>query len=261
MHPVHEIPNNKLNELEIVTPESMVQYHMRKKSNHEFILPDRCLFGFFPTLNSIVQQQYQAKNISIHREHPYAVFEHNNIPMSYIRSGIGAPWATALLEETIALGAKKIILFGPCGIVQRDIARGELILIDSAIRDEGTSYHYQKAGLCAFPSSELTDYIDSGLKNRGLAYHKGKTWTTDGLYRETPSKLKMMQKQGCLCVDMEASALFSAAKYRNIDIAGILITHDSIANSMWNPKPTLGNSLPFQPVKLFNILVEIIAMI
>lgn len=255
-----EIFNPNLDESGIITPKSMIQYLTRKKLNHEFNLPDRCLFGFFPNLNSIVQQQYHPKNMIIHKEHPYAVFKHNSIPMSYIRSGMGAPWASVLLEETIALGAKKIIIFGPCGIVRKEIAKGELILIDSAFRDEGTSYHYQKPGPYAFPSCDLTDYIDSRLQSLGLPYHRGKTWTTDALYRETPSKLKIMQEQGCLCVDMEASALFSVANYHNVDIAGFFVACDSIAESIWNQEPPAYKS-SLKPRELFVILTNILSEI
>ena len=180
--------------------------------------------------------------------------------MTYIRSGIGAPWASVLLEETIALGAKKIIVFGPCGIVQKEIARGESILVDSAIRDEGTSGHYQKEDSYAFPSIDLTNCLESKIKSSGLPYHKGKTWTTDGLYRETPSKLKMMREQGCLCVDMEASALFSVAEYRKVDIAGLLITFDSIAEGIWNPNPT-ASKLPAKPIRLLSILFDFLSQV
>jgi len=253
-----EILKNNPKEIPILSPENII-HHLRKKySNIEFALPDLCILSFFPNLNSIIQQQYSAKSFSIHKEHPYQIFKHYGTTMSFIRLGIGASWACALLEETIALGAKKIVFFGPCGIVQNGIGRGELIVLDSAIRDEGTSFHYQKADRCAYPSTGLMDFLETKLKSIGLLYRKGKTWTTDGLYRETPGKMKRMQEEGCLCVDMEASALFSVARYRKIDIAGIFITQDSIAEGIWNPNPTAAKS-PLKPIQLFTTLINILS--
>ena len=159
-----EILKNNLNEPAILSPENMINHLGKKYSNIEFSLPDLCILSFFPNLNSIIQQRYPTKSFSIHKEHPYQIFEHKGTSMSFIRLGIGAPWACALLEETIALGAKKIVFLGPCGIVQNGIERGELIVIDSAIRDEGTSFHYQKADRCAHPSTELVDFLESKLK-------------------------------------------------------------------------------------------------
>jgi len=246
-----------LDESGILSPEGMIQNQVKSHSNQSFKLPELFIFSFFPNLNSTIQKQYTTKTFAIHRSHPYSVLEANGKSLGYIQSGIGAPWASALLEETIVLGAKKIIFFGPCGIIQRGINKGEVILLDSAVRDEGTSSHYEVNGQESFPSEDLTNLMASHLKKLEIPFRKGKTWTTDGLYRETPSKLRHMQDQGCISVDMEASALFSVAQFRKVDIAGLFITFDSIAEGCWNLKPSPNNNL-IKPVQLLTYLIDML---
>ena len=50
--------------------------------------------------------------------------------------------AAGLLEEMIAWGCRKFIACGGCGVLAQEIAVGHLILVTSAVRDEGVSYHY-----------------------------------------------------------------------------------------------------------------------
>jgi len=62
--------------------------------------------------------------------------------LAFFHPGVGAPLAAGLLEEVIAFGCRKFIACGGCGVLEKDIAVGNLIVVPGAIRDEGVSYHY-----------------------------------------------------------------------------------------------------------------------
>ena len=98
------------------------------------------------------------------------------------------------------------VLFGNCGVLDRNIADCSIILPTLALRDEGTSFHD------APPSEEIEvnpryrELFLNVLAERGVPCTMGKTWTTDAFHRETPEKAKRRREQGCVCVEMEASA-------------------------------------------------------
>lgn len=154
--------------------------------------------------------------------------------MGLFLSRVGAPACAAGLEEIIALGAKKIVLFGCCGILNQSIADGKIILPSSAIRDEGTSYHYF-SGSEEEMSVEVssTDIAVQCLKQHGIPYVIGKVWTTDAIYRETPEVIEERKKQGCIAVEMECSASLAVAKFRNISIIQFFYGADNLDSDKW----------------------------
>lgn len=164
---------------------------------------------------------------------PVYEIEYRGKKMGLFLSRIGAPACAASLEEIIALGAKKIVLFGCCGILNQSAADGKIILPSSAVRDEGTSYHY-------FPGSEEIDAEDSSaaiaiqcLKRHGIPYVVGKIWTTDAIYRETSEVIEERKKQGCIAVEMECAASLAVAKFRNIPIIQFFYGADNLDSDSW----------------------------
>ena len=150
--------------------------------------------------------------------------------------GVGAPVACGLLEELIAFGVKKIISIGSAGSLQKDLNIGEVVVCDRAIRDEGTSHHYLPNSKYAHASEEMTRKIKDSLNRQGQEYTVGTSWTTDAIYRETIAEIKQYQEEGVLTVEMEASALFAVAEYRNVPIGAILTISDSLADLVWKPE-------------------------
>jgi uridine phosphorylase len=151
---------------------------------------------------------------------------------------IGAPYAVMLLESLIARGAKKVIVVGWCGALKDGLDVGDILLPSNAIVDEGTSKHYKHLDPelpVSAPDLRLFDQLSDYLSSLGIAHEKGAIWTTDAIYRETPKKVESFRNLGASAVEMECSALFSVAEYRNINIAGLLIVSDSVASKTWNP--------------------------
>ena len=158
-------------------------------------------------------------------------------PVVAIQPGIGAPMAAFVLEELIALGARTVVACGGAGVLDREIAVGQLMIPTSAVRDEGTSFHY------APPSREISQdpgmvaAIASTLDRHGVGYRLGKTWTTDAIYRETRARVARRQAEGCAMVEMEASALFAVGAFRDVPVGQILYGGDDVSGlGDWDPR-------------------------
>lgn len=91
-------------------------------------------------------------------------------PIGLYLSRVGAPACAAGIEEIIAYGAKKLVLFGCCGILDEGCTRGKIIVPTSAVRDEGTSYHYIAAAEEILADPYSVDRLSECLKRCGYPY-------------------------------------------------------------------------------------------
>lgn len=146
---------------------------------------------------------------------------------------VGAPAAAGMMEETAAMGARNFVFFGSCGVLDKSIGDGAILVPTHAFRDEGTSYHY-------LPDSEELALPPKGVKRitealdeLGLSWVCGKVWTTDAFYRETPGKIALRKSQGCLAVEMECAALAAVAEFRGLGFAQFLYAADSLDGESW----------------------------
>ena len=124
-------------------------------------------------------------------------------------------------------------MFGACGVLT-DIKEASIILPTSAVRDEGTSFHY------AEPSDEIKlneKYVNRLIqlcKDSSVDFITGKTWSNDAFYRETKGKIIEMQNRGCICVEMECSAMTAFANFRGVNFAQFFYAADSLAKEDWD---------------------------
>ena len=125
---------------------------------------------------------------------------------------VGAPFAVLVAEELMASGCRLLINLTSAGRIAAPAGLAAFLVIERALRDEGTSLHY----LPAAPWSELrADIRDAlvGLRVPGApALLHGSTWTTDAPFRETPSDVARYRAAGVLGVEMEAAALYAFAE-------------------------------------------------
>lgn len=167
---------------------------------------------------------------------PIYELAYNGGKIALVQAGVGSPTAAAQIEELTALGCKKYIACGSCGVLQKEIALGHLIIPIAAVRDEGTSYHYMPPSREAVPSEQAVQIITSALAARQVPYIRAKTWTTDAFYRETPAKIKQRKQEGCVTVEMEASAFMAAALYNNVTFGQILYAGDTLDGAVWDSR-------------------------
>ncbi len=151
---------------------------------------------------------------------------------------IGAPYGSMLLESLIAVGIKKVIVLGWCGAVSEKLNVGDILIPQRAIVDEGTSHNYQEATESIFytkPDMEFSDQLSKELDRRKMNHLKSTIWSTDAIYRETKKKVDLFKNLGADAVEMECSALFAVAHYRQIQIGAALVVSDSVASKDWDP--------------------------
>lgn len=154
--------------------------------------------------------------------------------LALFHPGVGAPVAAGMLEGAIALGCSKFIACGGAGVLRHNVGLGHVIVPRTAVRDEGTSYHYLPPSREVEASPEGVAALEQVLTKHGVDYVVATTWTTDAPYRETPAKVALRRSEGCLTVDMEAAALFSVARFRGVLFAQLLYGGDDVSGSQWD---------------------------
>ena len=167
-----------------------------------------------------------------YKEHRFALY----------KARLGAPACVGSFEDIIPMGAKRIILLGNCGVLDKSIEDCGIIIPTRAIRDEGTSYHYAPA----------SDYIDVNkkyipefigvLEECGHPYVTGTTWTTDAFYRETRNKVAKRKEMGAICVEMECSAMQAMCDFRGVEFFQFLYAGDNLDHTNWDPRSLSGTS-------------------
>lgn len=158
-----------------------------------------------------------------------------NSRIAFFLSLVGAPACIACLEEIIASGAEKIVMFGCAGVLDDSAVQGKLMIPSSAVRDEGTSYHYLPPSEEINADSRFVEVLEKCFAQKGIPYVTGKTWTTDAIYRETPKRIAERKRQGCLTVEMECSAALAVTQFRQIPFAQFLYGADSLSGDSWAP--------------------------
>ncbi len=153
-----------------------------------------------------------------------------------VHPGVGAPLAAGFLEEMIALGCTRFIACGGSGVLMPEIAVGHAVIINHAVRDEGTSYHYLPPSREVSASPAAVAALEATLARHHVPCVTGKTWTTDAIYRETPAKIARRKAEGCLTVEMEAAAFFAVAQFRGVTFGQVVYGGDDLSGDEWDSR-------------------------
>jgi uridine phosphorylase len=201
-------------------------------------LPEHCVITFFKEVIDKIIDEHGAKVAVENKweDGPHCIYEisYGGRRLAFFHPGVGAPIAAGLLEEAIAFGCRKFIACGGCGVLEKDIAVGHLIVVSSAVRDEGVSYHYLPPSREVIADPRAVNALAKTLDDRGVPYRVGKTWTTDAPYRETANKILLRREEGCLTVEMESAALTAVAQFRNVVFGQALYGGDDLSGTAWD---------------------------
>ena len=124
---------------------------------------------------------------------------------------VGAPFAVLIAEELFASGCRLLLSLTSAGQIVPAGPTPYFVIIDRALRDEGTSYHYAAPAEYGEADPVLVTVAADALRNSGLSAVVGATWTTDAPFRETTEAIEAAKARDVLAVEMEASALYSFA--------------------------------------------------
>lgn len=159
---------------------------------------------------------------------PWYIYEESGVRVGVMLAPIGASMIVGNLEELKAKGFQNFIVFGSCGVLDKSLAADKIILPSSALRDEGTGYHYAPASEEISYDSALLLTMEKALDQAGIEHVRAKTWTTDAFYRETAAKVKRRLAAGAMVVDMEASAIMAWANFRQAKVYQFFYTADYV---------------------------------
>lgn len=135
-------------------------------------------------------------------------------PAGIVGCAVGAPFAVLVAEELFACGCRLLISVTSAGQIHPIASPPYFVVIDRALRDEGTSYHYEAPAAYAEADPDLVAKASGALSERGLRAHVGSSWTTDAPFRETAAAIAAARAKGVLAVEMEAAALYAFARKR-----------------------------------------------
>jgi uridine phosphorylase len=142
-------------------------------------------------------------------------FEHGAERYGIIGCAVGASFAVLLAEQLFVSGCRFLISMTSAGQIAPQGAPPYFVVIDRALRDEGTSYHYLPPSEFAEADPSLVTAAMGALARTGLRVYRGAAWTTDAPFRETAVAIERCRARNILAVEMEAAALYAFARARN----------------------------------------------
>jgi uridine phosphorylase len=217
----------------LVTAREAIAYPDREGSPRDRS-PAQVILGFAPRVVDAAVQRWGARPV----RGPGRLFAvgrgRRAVGLAQVR-GVGAPTLSIAVEEAIATGARRFVVVGYAGAVAPGLGLGTTVLCTRAIRDEGTSYHYARPAKWARPTPSLNRALAAYLRDRGVEFRRGSSWTLDAPYRETRDEVRSVRRQGVLTVEMEASALFAIARARGVEAAALFTVSDLLDPDGWTP--------------------------
>ncbi|MFI5010866.1 MAG: nucleoside phosphorylase [Hyphomicrobiales bacterium] len=127
---------------------------------------------------------------------------------------VGASFAVLVAEELFASGCRLLLSLTSAGQIALAGQPPYFVVIDRALRDEGTSYHYASPSEFAAADPELVVAATEALASLSPQSVVGPSWTTDAPFRETAEAIEAARRKGILAVEMEAAALYAFARAR-----------------------------------------------
>ena len=209
----------------IFRPENMLREARRQKGLSLAPVAPVCVLDPDGDIVDYVRRQYAAKP-SVHWAcYHTRMWEWTSGGIHYgiIGRAVGGSFSVMVAEQLFASGCQLLISVASAGQIADMGQPPYWILIERALRDEGTSYHYLPASPYAAANSALLERAANSLAHVGRYVHRGTTWTTDAPFRETAESVALRRREGILAVEMEAAALYAFAAARDVPV--ICLSH------------------------------------
>ncbi|MBL8026438.1 MAG: nucleoside phosphorylase [Fibrobacteres bacterium] len=197
-------------------PENMLREARQQKSIADIKLPSICILDpDGDIVRNLISSGRGHLNASWACYHTQLYnFEHEEISFGVVGCVVGSSFAVLVAEELFASGCELLISITSSGQIVPKQNPPYFILIERALRDEGTSYHYLPPSNYSSISSDLLKILKSTFSNMSLPVYAGSTWTTDAPFRETELAIAAARAEGILAVEMEAAALYAFSEAR-----------------------------------------------
>jgi len=198
------------------TPENLLREARRQKLITNSNIPDICvldpdgdiLHSLLARGEARLESGWACYHTQLHS------FSSGGIKFGIVGCAVGASFAVLIAEEMFASGCKLLISVTSSGQIVPIRPSPYFILIERALRDEGTSYHYIAASDYAHADTGLISALDGAFEKFAVPVLAGATWTTDAPFRETQPGIDAMVERNLMAVEMEAAALYAFAQVR-----------------------------------------------
>jgi uridine phosphorylase len=198
------------------TPENLLREARRQKNIASSAIPEICVLdpdgdilrSLLARGEAHIHPGWACYHTQLH------AFSRGGIDFGIVGCAVGASFAVLIAEEMFASGCKLLISVTSSGQIVPICPPPYFIIIDRALRDEGTSYHYMAASDYSHADNRLIAALDGAFENFAVPVLTGATWTTDAPFRETQAAIDAMVKKDLMAVEMEAAALYAFAQVR-----------------------------------------------
>ncbi len=197
---------------------------------------DRLVITFFP---EAVRRMLDRGEISQERvipgENEVTIYRFADHPDVLLTLGqVGCPACAGNLDLFQAMGIRRVMFCGGGGVLDADIAVGQILVVEGAIRDEGFSYQYAAPSRVIYTDAETNEVITRCLEQKGVPFLKGLTWTTDAIFRETPDRIARRREEGARIVEMEQAGCIAVAQFRHFKYGALIYGGDDLSGKEWS---------------------------
>jgi uridine phosphorylase len=201
-------------ETPVFTAANLLEAARIRRGVHKITVPDGCLLDFDGELVQHLAATGRAEEVSAWPCFHTRLYRWRAKGAEYgvIGGTIGAPFAVLVAEELFALGCRALVSISSAGLVTERFTPPFFLLIERALRDEGTSCHYLPPARYADADPALIAAVRGRADRLSFPIHTGTSWTTDAPFRETESLIASRSREGIVSVEMEAAALLTLGK-------------------------------------------------
>ncbi len=195
---------------------------------------DLCLIVFSKDIHAHLLETFECIKIgeltACNGNTPIYKMNYKGVDIAFYLTGIGSAVASSMCYEASWLtGAKKFIMFGSCGSLDKEKTTGKFILPTESYRGEGCSYYFAK------PSNYIrirnSDRLSSILEKMAVPHVLGRVWTTDSMIRETHGLVAKRKTEGCIAVEMELAGVQAVCDFYNLELYNFLEAGDVLGES------------------------------
>ena len=196
--------------------ENLLREARRQKAASSEPVPDICLLDPDGDIVRQLKSKGRARRhdgwVCYHTD--LYVYQDGGLKLGIVGCAVGSSFAVLVAEELFASGCRLLFSVTSSGQLKALRSPPYFVLIERALRDEGTSYHYLPPTTYSEAPEALIKALDGAFDDLETPVLRGATWTTDAPFRETEAAIASMRRRGLLAVEMEAAALYAFAKAR-----------------------------------------------
>ncbi len=218
---------------------------------------DKLVITFFPeVVNKLANEGKITLERTIGGENPVLIYRFLDDDILITLGQVGCPACAGNLDLFNAMGITKVMF---CGVLDKNIEVGQILVVDGAVRDEGFSYHYIAPSRYIYTNPKTTEKIIQYLNNNSISYTRGLTWTTDAIFRETADKIARRKEEGAKIVEMEQAGCIAVSQFRGFEYGALIYGGDDVSQDEWSDRGWRSREgIRYDLVQLCKKLVEVL---